>query len=99
MITGYRLQEKTEALAKKTSGLAHPVRLAILYILTFGPMGMQEIAQTVDIKPNLAAHHLSALCRSGWIRKEPHGRTVQYYLRPVAFTHWMDFFKEGPLLK
>jgi DNA-binding transcriptional ArsR family regulator len=99
MLTGYRLAEKTESLAKKTSGLAHPIRLAILYILTFGPRPMGDMSQTIDVPPNLTVHHLNALCQSGWIRKEKQGRLMMYFLRPTAFNHWMDFFKEGPLLK
>mgnify|MGYP002868754564 CR=1 FL=1 len=99
MLTGYRLAEKTAALAKKTSGLAHPVRLGCLYLLSFGPKTLMDLASTIDIMPNLAVHHLAILCKGGWVKKEKRGKSVVYTLEPKAFYTWMNFFKEGPLLK
>jgi DNA-binding transcriptional ArsR family regulator len=96
MLTGAPLREKAKPFAARLAALGHPMRLAILHILAHGPMRMTEIAQNADMAENLAAHHLSALAKGGWIGKTRVGKTVTYHLNERAFFDWFRLFADTP---
>lgn len=96
MVTGVRLKEKTKPIGKKMEGVAHPHRIAILYLLMHKPFVMHEIAENIDIAPNLASHHLDNLLKTGWIEKKKTGKTVTYHLKRRTCTDMKKIFETTP---
>jgi len=96
MATGIRLKEKTKPIGKKLEGIAHPHRVAILYLLSHQPFPMHEITENLDIAPNLVSHHLDILIKTGWIQKTKSRKTVTYQLKRRTCTEIKKFFEETP---
>lgn len=66
-------------------GLAHPYRIAIVYLLANDPMWGEDLAVALRIKENLLMHHLNAMYAAGWLTKERDGRHMLYRLRAKTF--------------
>jgi len=99
MITGVRLKEKVKPFSKRMQGIAHPIRLSILYILAFKDFPLHEIAANLDYRPNLISHHLNILLSSGWVEKKKWKQYVYYHLRHKVLFDWYRLFVETPLQK
>jgi len=99
MVTGVRLKERVKPFAKRMEGIAHPIRLSILYILAFKEYPLHEIAENLDYKPNLVSHHLTILQSSGWVEKKKWKQYVYYHLKHRVLFDWYRLFNETPLAK
>ncbi|MFQ5347065.1 MAG: ArsR/SmtB family transcription factor [Rhodothalassiaceae bacterium] len=60
--------------------LADPTRLAIVRLLTAGPMAVKEINAQIGLEPNLLSHHLKVLREGGLIASARQGKSVVYCL-------------------
>jgi len=99
MLTGVGLRDRTKPIGKRMEGVAHPHRVAILYLLAHENFPMHEIAETIDLPLNLVSHHLAILVKTGWIRKKKTGKTVRYMLKARTFRDLGTFFLNTPFGK
>ncbi len=58
--------------------LGDPTRLGIVYACLSAPMAAGDIADTLDISPSLASHHLRLLRAARLVRGERRGKQVFY---------------------
>ncbi len=96
MTTGKRLLQRVAPFSKMVKGLAHPYRIAIVYLLAHEPMWGEDLAHHLRIKENLLMHHLKAMYRAGWLTKEQDGRHKLYKLRARAFKELPGILEETP---
>ncbi|MFZ5845199.1 MAG: ArsR/SmtB family transcription factor [Patescibacteria group bacterium] len=85
MLTGGRLKEKVKPFAKNLRAIAHPYRLAILYLLSHEPMWVRDLVLYLNLPENLIAHHLKIMHLAGWVLKTREGKNVSYRLNEKAF--------------
>lgn len=96
MLTGGRLKEKAKLFAKRMRALAHPYRLAIIYLLANDPMWVRDLVDHLNIPENLISHHLKQMYLSGWVLKTKEGRNVTYRLNEKAFFELNRFLADTP---
>ncbi|MEK7587536.1 MAG: metalloregulator ArsR/SmtB family transcription factor [Patescibacteria group bacterium] len=106
MTIGKKLHEKVKPHAKRIAGIAHPHRLAILYLLAHDPMWVRDLVNYLGLPENLISHHLKQMYEAGWVSKEKQGRTVTYRLNEKTFfdlpkllldtPFWRDTFLKTP---
>lgn len=106
MTIGKKLHEKVKPYAKRIRGIAHPHRLAILYLLAHDPLWVKDFVNYLGLPENLIAHHLKQMTLAGWVTKEKQGRNVTYRLNEKAFKEavklladtpfWRDTFAKPP---
>lgn len=96
MTTGVRLREKSKPVSDRLRAIAHPRRVAIVYLLAHEPMTMHDIAENMDAGLTLVVHHLNKLLAAGWVTKERKGRLMIYTLRKRPFTELIHSFGETP---
>jgi DNA-binding transcriptional ArsR family regulator len=99
MITGVRLKEKVKPFAKRMEGIAHPIRLSILYLLAYKDFPLHEIAENLDYPQNLVSHHLGTLLSAGWVVKKKWKQYVYYHLKTRVLFDWYRLFSGTPLEK
>ena len=85
MTSGLRLKSKIAPYAKMLQAIAHPHRLAIVYLLAHEPLRTRDLVQRVGIPQSLMVHHLNAMEKTGWIKKSRDGRHMTYTLQKKAF--------------
>jgi DNA-binding transcriptional ArsR family regulator len=83
-------------------GLAHPIRRAILELLSHRPRPVGELAETFDVSLPAISRHLRLLRESGLVRETVQGRYRVYHLRPESMEdalEWMlqlrEFWSSG----
>jgi arsenate reductase/ArsR family transcriptional regulator len=69
------------ALAGTGKGLAHPVRLRILAMLSAGELCVCQVTAILELAPSTVSRHLSVLSRGGWVAERRDGKLVFYRLR------------------
>lgn len=68
------LEEAAECLRT----IAHPVRLRMIELLLDHRMTVGEIAETCEVRPNVASEHLGKMRDRGLLTMEKDGRQVFY---------------------
>ncbi|MEX0693685.1 MAG: metalloregulator ArsR/SmtB family transcription factor [Rhodospirillales bacterium] len=58
--------------------LGDPTRLGIVYACLTTPMAAGDIAESLDISPSLASHHLRLLRAARLVRAERQGKNIYY---------------------
>ncbi len=96
MLTGGRLKEKSKIFAKKYLGIAHPHRMAIVYLLAHDPLWVRDIVMHLNVPENLIAFHLRQMHRTGWVTKIKEGRHTEYRLNEKAFFELARFLSDTP---
>jgi|SRR3989344_2736164 len=96
MVTGKRLHEKVKPFAGRVRGIAHPHRLAIMYLLAHEPLWVRDIVDYLGLAENLVSHHLKQMHATGWVFKEKVGRTVTYRLNEKAFFEIKKLLADTP---
>ncbi len=96
MVTGKRLHEKVKPFASRVRGIAHPHRLAILYLLAHDPLEVRDIVDYLGLAENLVSHHLKQMHTTGWLLKEKVGRIVTYRLNEKAFLEVKKLLADTP---
>ncbi|GEQ96588.1 transcriptional regulator [Iodidimonas gelatinilytica] len=70
----------TTACVDRLKLLADPTRLAIVRLLTDGPMIVKDINEHLAMEQNLLSHHLKVLREGGLLESERQGKAVAYRL-------------------
>ena len=96
MATGVRLKAKIAPFAAILRGIAHPHRLAIVYLLAHHPLRVRDLMQKVGIAQSLMAHHLKFMEKTGWVRKTRDGRHMLYELNKKAFKEMRRLLIDTP---
>lgn len=97
MTTGKRLFIKVAPFAKMVHGIAHPHRVAILYILSHDPTWVKDLVNSLGLPENLVSHHLKIMCDTGWLHKERDGQHVVYSINQKNFRELPKILADTPL--
>jgi DNA-binding transcriptional ArsR family regulator len=74
--------EKLEIAASKLRAIAHPMRIAIIDLLTVNPrMTVTEIYEFLNLEQASASHHLNILKNRGLLDSKRVGKMIYYSLR------------------
>jgi len=75
-----------DAVERRLTALAHPVRLRLVRTLARGPHTTGELAQAWDLTPPEVSRHLAVLRRAGLLTSGRRGRYVHYAVDHQALT-------------
>ncbi|MBU1368329.1 MAG: metalloregulator ArsR/SmtB family transcription factor [Bacteroidetes bacterium] len=74
--------QKLEKVAGRLRAIAHPVRLAIIEMLSLTPkMSVTEIYLKLDIEQAAASHHLNIMKNKGVLEAKRDGKKIYYSLQ------------------
>jgi DNA-binding transcriptional ArsR family regulator len=74
--------EKLEMAASKLRAIAHPMRIAIIDLLTVNPkMTVTEIYEYLNLEQASASHHLNILKNKGLLDSKRDGKMIYYSLK------------------
>lgn len=97
MTSGKRLLQKVAPFSRLIRGISSPYRLAILYILAQGkPRYPEDISRHIPITQNLLAHHLQAMVKAGWLKKQRVGNHVLYAIQKKAVRELPKLLDDTP---
>lgn len=83
--------EKLEAAASRLRAMAHPMRIAIIELLTNNAkLTVTEIYDQLGIEQASASHHLNILKNKGLLDSKRDGKMIYYSLRTQALTNVVD---------
>ena len=83
--------EKLEMAASKLRAIAHPMRIAIVDLLTSNPkMTVTEIYENLNIEQASASHHLNILKNKGLLDSKRDGKMIYYSLKFEHLTEVID---------
>ena len=78
---------KLEQAAGKLRAISHPMRIAIIDLLTEGKkLSVTEIYEALEIEQATASHHLNILKNKGVLNSKREGKKIYYELKNVALT-------------
>lgn len=99
MTTGKRLLAKVAPFAAMVRGVAHPHRIAIVYLLAHDPMWIKDLKNHLGIPQNLVSHHVKQMMRAGWLKKIRIGKHVEYSLNEKIFKELPKLLDDTPFLR
>jgi DNA-binding transcriptional ArsR family regulator len=83
--------EKLETAASKLRAIAHPMRIAIIDLLTVNPkLTVTEIYLRLNIEQASASHHLNILKTKGLLESKRDGKMILYSLKFSHLTEVID---------
>ncbi|MGE5424853.1 MAG: ArsR/SmtB family transcription factor [Syntrophothermus sp.] len=83
--------EKLEMAASKLRAIAHPMRIAIIDLLTYNKkMTVTEIYERLEIEQASASHHLNILKNKGLLESKRSGKMIFYSLKYEQLTEVVD---------
>ncbi len=83
--------EKLEKAASKLRAMAHPMRIAIVDLLTANKkLTVTEIYNKLSIEQATASHHLNILKNKGLLESKRDGKMILYSLKNDALTRLVD---------
>lgn len=83
--------EKLEKAASKLRAMAHPMRIAIVDLLTANKrLTVTEIYNKLSIEQATASHHLNILKNKGLLDSKRDGKMILYSLKNDALTRLVD---------
>jgi DNA-binding transcriptional ArsR family regulator len=83
--------EKLEMAASKLRAIAHPMRIAIVDLLTANSkMTVTEIYEHLNIEQASASHHLNILKNKGLLDSKRDGKMIYYSLKFEHLTEVID---------
>jgi DNA-binding transcriptional ArsR family regulator len=83
--------QKLETAASRLRAMAHPMRIAIIELLTESQkLTVTEIYEHLGIEQASASHHLNILKNKGLLDSKREGKTILYSLRAQALTNVID---------
>lgn len=83
--------EKLEMAASKLRAIAHPMRIAIIDLLTANPkMTVTEIYEYLNLEQASASHHLNILKNKGLLDSKRAGKMIYYSLKFEHLTEVID---------
>jgi DNA-binding transcriptional ArsR family regulator len=82
---------KLEMAASKLRAIAHPMRIAIIDLLTVNPkMTVTEIYEYLSLEQASASHHLNILKNKGLLDSKRDGKMIYYSLKFEHLTEVID---------
>ncbi len=83
--------ERLDDAANMLKAMAHPMRVAILNILSNEKkLTVTEIHQTLNIEQSTTSHHLGILKDKGVLRSERQGKNSYYFLKNKNLEHIVE---------
>ena len=83
--------QKLEQAASKLRAIAHPMRIAIVELLTVNKrLTVTEIYEKLSIEQASASHHLNILKNKGLLESKRDGKMIHYSLRVSALSNVID---------
>ena len=83
--------EKLDMAASKLRAIAHPMRIAIIDLLTSNAkLTVTEIYEKLNIEQASASHHLNILKNKGLLESKRDGKMIYYSLRYHMLTEVID---------
>ena len=83
--------EKLEKAASKLRAMAHPMRIAIVDLLTANKrLTVTETYNKLSIEQATASHHLNILKNKGLLESKRDGKMILYSLKNDALTRLVD---------
>jgi DNA-binding transcriptional ArsR family regulator len=80
--------QKLELAASKLRAMAHPMRIAIIDLLTANPeLTVTEIYERLNIEQASASHHLNILKNKGLLNSKRNGKMILYSLKTNALAN------------
>lgn len=79
--------DKLELAASKLRAISHPMRIAIINLLSNGKKkSVTEIYESLDIEQATASHHLNILKSKGLLLSNREGKKIYYSLKNIVLT-------------
>jgi DNA-binding transcriptional ArsR family regulator len=79
--------QKLERMAGRMRAIAHPMRIAIIEMLTEKPMlSVTAIYQNLDIEQAAASHHLNIMKNHGILKSKREGKKIFYSLENTTLS-------------
>ncbi|MCX6242518.1 MAG: metalloregulator ArsR/SmtB family transcription factor [Bacteroidetes bacterium] len=83
--------QKLETAASKLRAMAHPMRIAIIDLLTDNKkLTVTEIYENLNIEQASASHHLNILKNKGILESKRDGKMIHYSLKLTTLTHVIE---------
>jgi DNA-binding transcriptional ArsR family regulator len=83
--------QKLEMAASKLRAMAHPMRIAIIDILTENEkLTVTEIYERLNIEQASASHHLNILKNKGLLESKRNGKMILYSLKTSVLANIID---------
>lgn len=83
--------EKLEMAASKLRAMSHPMRIAIIDLLSREPkLSVTEIYEKLDIEQATASHHLNILKNKGVLDSKREGKKIYYQLKNITLTEIIE---------
>jgi DNA-binding transcriptional ArsR family regulator len=83
--------EKLELAASKLRAMAHPMRIAIIDLLTANKkLTVTEIYERLSIEQASASHHLNILKNKGLLESKRDGKMILYSLKTNVLANVID---------
>ncbi len=83
--------QKLELAASKLRAMAHPMRIAIIELLTENKkLTVTEIYERLSIEQASASHHLNILKNKGLLDSKRDGKMILYSLKTNVLTNVID---------
>lgn len=85
------IPEKLELAASKLRAISHPMRIAIIELLSKNPrMSVTEIYKELNIEQATASHHLNILKNKNILISKREGKKIYYELRNTVLTEIIE---------
>ncbi len=83
--------DKLELAAAKLRAISHPMRIAIIDLLTQGQkLSVTEIFEALNIEQATASHHLNILKNKGVLSSKREGKKIYYSLKSLTLTEIIE---------
>ena len=83
--------EKLEMAASKLRAIAHPMRIAIIDLLTANQkLTVTQIYENLNLEQASASHHLNILKNKGLLESKRNGKMIYYSLKQTHLTEVID---------
>ena len=83
--------DKLEMAASKLRAIAHPMRIAIIDLLTANPkLTVTQIYEQLNLEQASASHHLNILKNKGLLDSKRDGKMIYYSLKETHLTQVIE---------
>jgi DNA-binding transcriptional ArsR family regulator len=83
--------DKLELAASKLRAIAHPMRIAIIDLLTANPkLTVTQIYTRLNLEQATASHHLNILKNKGLLESKRDGKMIYYALKQTHLSEVID---------
>ena len=83
--------DKLELAASKLRAIAHPMRIAIIDLLTANPkLTVTQIYTRLNLEQATASHHLNILKNKGLLESKRDGKMIYYALKQIHLSEVIE---------